>query len=63
MNEQDLIKELRSQVKPYIGIMHQGTYSNNMIRWELGILKPSTLKCFLEKMGYIKENGQWLKKS
>lgn len=61
MNEADIIKELRSTVKPYIGIMDQGTFSNTVIRYEMGRLKPSTLKSFLEKMGYIKLNDLWQK--
>lgn len=62
MNEQEVIKELQTKVKPYIGIMQQGTYSNTIIRYKNGLLKPSTLHGFLEKMGYIKIDGLWMKK-
>jgi hypothetical protein len=61
MNEDEVIKILRSQVKPYVGIMHQGTFSNILIRYEMGRLKPSTLTMFFNKMGYVKENGGWKK--
>lgn len=61
MTENEVITELNSQIKPYIGIMHQGTYSNYMTRYKFGILKPSTLCKFLNQMGYFKENGLWIK--
>lgn len=62
MNEEDVIKELRSTVKPYVGIMEQGTFSNTIIRYEMGRLKPSTLIIFLGRMGYVKIDGKWQKK-
>lgn len=61
MNEAEIMKDLRSKVKPYQGFIEQGTFSNTMIRYEMGRLKPSTLIAFLNKLGYIKENGLWIK--
>jgi hypothetical protein len=62
MNEQEVIKELRSQVKPYMQInMPQSQFSNTLVRHEAGLLKPKTLCKFLEKFGYRKENGLWFK--
>jgi len=61
MNDKEVIQYLRTQIKPYVGIMHQGTFSNTLIRYEMGRLKPSTLRAFLEKMGFVKENELWVK--
>ncbi len=61
MNEAEIMKDLRSKVKPYQGFIDQGTFSNTMIRYEMGRLKPSTLISFLTKLGYIKANGLWEK--
>ena len=44
MTEQEVYNELKQKVKPYIGIMPQGSYSNYMIRLKAGLLKPATIK-------------------
>ena len=62
MNENQVIEELTSQVKPYAGIMNQSTFSNNIIRQKAGLLKPGTLRKFFEDMGYVKIEGLWQKK-
>lgn len=62
MNDSEVILYLRSQVKPYVGIMHQGTFSNTLIRYEMGRLKPGTLCVFLNKMGFVMVDGLWVKK-
>ena len=62
MNEQEVIQDLRSKVKPYLHInMSQSYFSNTITRHEAGLLKPKTLIKFLEKFGYQKLNGQWVK--
>lgn len=61
MLEIELINHLKSQNKPYVGIMPQGSFSNCVIRYEAGLLKPRTLESFFNKMGYVKNNGLWVK--
>lgn len=61
MNEQEVINELRSLVKPYIGIIPQSTFSSILTRYDAGILKPKTLRLFFEKMGYWKSDKGWQK--
>lgn len=63
MNEDQIINELQTQVKPYIGTtISQPVFSNNIIRYKAGILKPNTLKLFLEKLGYVKTQEGWVKR-
>lgn len=62
MNEEQVIMDLQTQVKPYVGTpISQPTFSNNIIRFKAGILKPNTLKSFLEKLGYVKTQEGWVK--
>lgn len=62
MNEKEVIQDLRSKVKPYNHVkgVSQSTFSNVLTRHEAGLLKPKTLVKFLEKFGYIKQDGVWL---
>jgi len=61
MNEQDILEDLKKRVKPYQGVIEQGNYSNMLIRYRLGLVKPKTIENFFNKLGYVKENGIWLK--
>lgn len=62
MNEEQIIAELQNQVKPYMGTsVTQPVFSNNIIRYKAGILKPATLKLFLERLGYTKTLEGWVK--
>lgn len=61
MNEQDILEDLKKRVKPYQGIMEQGNYSNMLIRYRVGLVKPKTIECFFNKLGYVKEDGVWFK--
>lgn len=62
MNEQEVLQDLRSKVKPYLHVnMSQSYFSNTITRHEAGLLKPRTLIRFLEKFGYKKDNGIWQK--
>lgn len=58
----DVIKELRADLKCYIGIMPQSTFSNTMIRIEKGLAKPSTITNFFEQFGYYGRFNEWTKK-
>jgi len=62
MTEQEVYNELKQKVKPYIGIMPQGSYSNYMIRLKAGLLKPATIIRFFGLMGYSFANNKWSKK-
>lgn len=62
MNDDQLIQHLQTLVKPYIGTdVKQPTFSNNIIRYKSGLLKPNTLKAFFESMGYSKTAEGWVK--
>lgn len=56
LTNQQVIDDLRKKIKPYIGIMSQGYFSNYIIRIENNLCKPATVKLFFEKFGYI---GNW----
>lgn len=59
MNDSEAIRELKSRLKPHIGIMPQSTFSSTIIRFEAGLLKPKTVAEFLEKF-YLRDNdGLW----
>jgi hypothetical protein len=61
MNDDQLINHLQEQIKPWVNKLPQPTFSNNIIRYKAGILKPSTLKMFFERLGYIKTQEGWVK--
>jgi hypothetical protein len=52
MTEEEVYKHLLTRIKPYIGVMPQGSFSNNMIRFKAGLLKPATIKFFFTRLGY-----------
>jgi len=52
MTKQEVIKEIRSMVKPYLGIMKQSVFSITMRNIELGLCKTSTEREFFSKMGF-----------
>ena len=62
MNTEQVIKELKSRVKPYINIMPQSTYSRTVRDIEYGHAKQSTIVCFFTKFGYTQNNITWTKK-
>jgi hypothetical protein len=64
MTEQEVYAELLKKVKPYIGIMPQGSFSNTMIRIKAGLSKPATIRFFFTRLGYEQNpvNLQWHKK-
>ncbi len=63
MTEKEVINELRSAKKPYAFVenMSQSTFSNNLRRYDVELLKPKTLLNFLEKFGYFKIDGKFVK--
>ena len=64
MNTEQVIKELKSRVKPYNQIdpvMPQSTYSRTVRDIEHGHAKQSTIVCFFTKFGYTQNDITWTK--
>lgn len=63
MNEKEVLQDLLKTPKPYTYIkMHQSKFSNTITRYRAGILKPATLRGFLENFGYFRENEVFVKR-
>lgn len=64
MDITEVITQLQGMVKPYVGIMSQSTFSNNIKAIKYGFAKPKTVESFLAKFGYtkIEVQEQWEKK-
>lgn len=64
MNEQEVIKELRSLSKPYLYVpnVSQSRFSDILRQYEVGLVKPKTLDKFLEVFGFFKVDGAYVKK-
>ncbi len=62
MNDEQVVQDLRSKVKPYEYVkgVSQSYFSNVLTRQEAGLLKPKTLAKFLNHFGYFKKDGLWL---
>lgn len=64
MNEEEVIKDITSKPKYYIGIINQGTASNFIKRWRQGKVKQKSFEKFIAKFGYeIKNETTYFKKS
>lgn len=61
LTNDQVIAELRERVKPYIGIMPQGKYSDTLIRIEAGLSKIKTVREFFGKFGYTGDWNAWTK--
>ncbi len=60
MTIQEVVKDLRSQVKRYIDAgIRQSTYSRTLQRIEQGTAKPCTIKKFFNAFGYDGEFNDW----
>lgn len=60
MNERDVINAIKSVGKPYTYVksVSQSNYSQILIKYEYGLLKPKTIENFFKQFGYIKtESG------
>lgn len=64
MDINEAITQITSMVKPYVGIMQQSTFSNNIKAIKHGLAKPATIEKFMAKFGYskVKQVEQWEKK-
>ena len=56
LTNREVIDELRTRIKPYIGLMAQSVFSNTCTRIYNDLCKPSTVKEFFSKFGY---SGSW----
>jgi len=62
MNDSEVVQDLRSKTKPYLHVnMKQSQFSNTLIRFEAGLLKPKTFILFMKRFGYFKVDGLWQK--
>lgn len=62
MTLDEVIEEIVSKPKYYIGIMPQSTAANFLIRYRAGSVKTSTAERFIAKFGYsIKKPAEYKK--
>ena len=59
MTNQEVLAELRSRTKPYIGIMKQGAFANMLKRIAAGTMKPGTMRVMLAKFGFAGDYNTW----
>lgn len=56
MTNKEVVTELRSKLKPYVGICNQSYFSLMCAKIEYGMCKPKTVDKFFNLFGYI---GGW----
>jgi len=61
MTTSEVLLELKSRVKPYMGLIPQSTYSRTIRDIKNGNCKPKTMQAFFAKFGYEQEQIQWRK--
>lgn len=62
MNEKEALTDLLKTPKPYTHPeMSQAVFSNYIVRFKAGILKPATFRFFMQKFGYF-WNGEAFEK-
>jgi hypothetical protein len=61
MTTEEVIEELSTLVKPYIGIIPQSTYSRTLRDIKNGNCKPKTMRKFFALFGYNQETIKWVK--
>lgn len=63
MTIEEVLEEITSECKYYVGIMHQSSASNTVQRIRLGLAKQSTIRKFFNAFGYVGAYNEWQKKS
>ena len=58
----EVLNEIQSRVKPYVGLMSQSTFSNAIRSIKAGTYKEYKKTEFLRLFGYTKSIEQWEKK-
>jgi len=59
---EEVLDEIQSRVKPYVGIMPQSTFSNAIKAIKNGTYKNSKREWFMSRFGYGKSPDEWVKK-
>lgn len=59
MTTLEVLQELRSRCKPYIGVMKQSTFSTYLKRIANDEVLPYTKRSFFEKFGYQGKADEW----
>jgi len=64
MTERDVIAIIKSVGKPYTYVekVSQSNFSQILIKYEYGLLKPKTIENFFEKFGFIKSDNGYIQK-
>lgn len=57
----EAINEIKSRIKPYVGVMPQSTFSSTLTRIETGKCRYETLITFMGKFGYDLDVVSWKK--
>lgn len=57
----EVCQQLRSELKAWVGVMPQYTFSKTLIRIEEGTAKMSTIREFFARFGYEGDFNQWEK--
>jgi len=61
MTIQEVAEEIHKDFKAYVGVMSKFTFFTTIRRIKMNKAKPSTIKAFFEKFGYIGEYNEWHK--
>ena len=62
MTTEEVIEDLSTLVKPYMGIIPQSTYSRTLRDIKNGNCKPKTMHKFFALFGYSQNEVTWEKK-
>jgi hypothetical protein len=63
MTNKEVVSELKTQLKIYIGICTQAQFSNMCTRITNDLSKPKTVNEFFNKFGYVGEWNNYQKQS
>lgn len=61
MTASEVIQEITSEPKYYIGVHEQSTASRIVKRYKEGRITLNKLNEFIEAYGYVWRNGEWIK--
>ena len=61
MNSEQVIAEITSEPKYYIGVHEQSTASRIVKRYKEGRITLNKLNEFIEAYGYVWREGEWIK--
>ena len=61
MTAEEAVNEITGELKYYIGVYPQSTASLIVKRFRNGSITLNKLEEFLNKFGYVKREGEWIK--